>query len=92
LNDAGQSNGIFEMWVDGLKVAEYLNLGYRVSWDGSYGRNLSYGTNFVMITTYINNPAPQDQDIYFDDVKISTTYIGVVNDSPNPLTGLRVVN
>lgn len=92
LNDEGQSNGIFEMWIEGLKVTGYFNVLYRVPWDGSYGSNLFYGTNFMMFTTYINNPAPQDQDMYYDDVKIGTTYIGVTNEAPNPPTGLKVVN
>lgn len=87
LNDLSQNNGIFEMWINGLKVAEYNNVLYRVPWDGTYGSNFAYGSNFIMLTTYINNPAPQDQDMYYDDIKISTSYIGLIN----PPANLRIV-
>lgn len=92
LNDVGMNNGIFEVWINGLKVAEYFTVTYRVPWDGTYGTNFAYGTNFVMLTTYINNPAPRDQDIYYDDVKFSTTYIGTTSVPLSPPTGLRIIN
>lgn len=92
LNDIGENNGIFEMWVDGLKIAEYYDVVYRIPWDGAYGANFDYGTNFVMLTTYINNPAPKNQDIYYDDVKFSTTYIGVTGIAPTAPTNLRIID
>jgi len=76
LNDVGQNNGIFEMWIDGEKVTEYNDVLFRVPWDGTYGSNFSYGSNFIMLSTYINDLAVQDQEIYYDDIKSSSSYIG----------------
>jgi hypothetical protein len=72
LNDAGLSNGIFEMWVDGVKVAYYSNLVYRVPDTGTFGTDFNYGTNFVMLSTYIPTASPRTQQVYFDDVMIGT--------------------
>ena len=76
LNDFGQSNGVWEFWIDGEKVAEYNNLLLRVPWDGTYGSDAGYGINWVMLSTYIDDPAPQNQYMYYDDMKFSTSYIG----------------
>lgn len=92
LNDVGQNNGIFEMWIDGVKITERSNILYRVQWDGMFGANFAYGTNFVMLTTYINSPAPQDQDIYYDDIKFSTTYIGINEKAISPPSNLRTLD
>ena len=75
LNDAGQDNGIFEMWVNGAKITEYNNVRFRVPWDGTFGADYGYGTNFLMLSHYIVNPAPQDQNMYWDDVRISGSFI-----------------
>jgi len=94
LNDSGQSNGIFEMWIDGQKVAEHNNVVYRVPWDDTYGADFNYGTNFVMLTAYIDNPAPKEQSMYYDDITFSSTYIGSGNDSvaPSPPKNLRIID
>ena len=76
LNNAGVSNGLFEMWIDGLKVAEYTNITYRVPDDGEFGADFDYGTNFIMLSTYIDGPAPQEQQMSYDDIIISSQYIG----------------
>jgi len=76
LNDLNQSNGIFEMWIDGIKISEYTNVTYRIPWDGTVGSNFNYGVNFVMLSSYLNSGSPQAQDIFYDDIKISTTHIG----------------
>ncbi|OHA85378.1 MAG: hypothetical protein A2591_01635 [Candidatus Yonathbacteria bacterium RIFOXYD1_FULL_52_36] len=73
LNDSGVANGIFEMWVDGTQIARYTNIQYRLP--GT--TNFAYGNNFAMLTKYISNPAPQNQETYYDDIKLSTSYIGV---------------
>ncbi len=75
LNDEGQANGIFQMWIDGQQVADYAGLEYRLPWDGTYGANFSYGTNFIMLSNYITDPAPQAQDVYYDEIKMSTMFI-----------------
>ncbi len=76
LNDSGQSNGIFQMWMDGVLIAEHTNVLFRVPFDGTYGSNMAYGTNFAMISDYMAIGSSRDQSIYYDDVKFSTTYIG----------------
>jgi hypothetical protein len=83
LNTA-QNNGIFQMWVDGVQVADYQDVPYRIPWNGSYGTNYNYGTNFVMISNYIARAPAQTQYVYFDDVKFSDTYIGIGTTPPPP--------
>jgi len=93
LNDPNQGNGIFEMWIDGTKISEYSNVTYRVPWDGTAGSNFNYGVNFVMLSHYINSGSPQAQDIFYDDIKISTSYIGTGSQTssiPSPPTILNV--
>lgn len=93
LNDTNQNNGVFEMWVDGVKVSEYSNVLYRIPWDGAAGSNFDYGVNFVMLSHYIDSGAPQAQDMYYDDIKINTQYIGTGGSpllSPSPPWNLRV--
>lgn len=92
LNDPGQRNGIFQMWVDGALLAEYTTVLYRVPFDGTFGSNMAYGTNFAMISDYMSNGSTRDQSIYYDDVKFSTTPIGVTSQGlPSAPTNLRVV-
>jgi hypothetical protein len=93
LNDPNQSNGMFEMWIDGVKVSEYSNVLYRIPWDGTAGSNFNYGVNFAMLSHYIDSGAPQAQDIYYDDIKINTQYIGTGSSpllSPSAPGNLRV--
>jgi hypothetical protein len=93
LNDSGVDNGIFQMWVDGVLLSDFRAVRYRVPWNGTFGANFTYGTNFVMISDY-GAPPPQDQSIYYDDFKFSTTYIGVDGGQttpPAPPTNVRVV-
>ena len=92
LNDSGVDNGVFEMWVDGVPLSVHNNVRYRVPWNGTFGANFTYGTNFVMISDY-GGPSPATQSIYWDDFKFSTTYIGVGSTStpPAPPTNVRVI-
>jgi len=69
LNDPGQSNGVFQLWIDGVLEAERTGL----NWVGSY---TEYGINAVFIENYWNGGAPRDQERYFDNVVISTNRIG----------------
>ena len=89
LNDADQENGIYQMWIDGNQVADYNNILYRVSWDGTYGSDFNYGTNFVMLSTYTNSGVSQQQHFYYDDIMFSTSYIGTV---PSPYCGDGICN
>lgn len=83
LNDGGVDNGIFQMWIDGTLLSDYRNVRYRVPFNGTYGANLTYGTNFVMISDYPGSVS-RDQSIYYDDIKLSTSYIGVGSGGPTP--------
>ena len=69
LNDAGQSNGVFEFWINGNLEARSANL----NWVGNYN---AYGWNAVFLENYWNGGAPQSQDRYFDDFVIATQRIG----------------
>lgn len=71
LNDAGQSNGIFEFWINGQIQATRSDL----NWIGSYS---AYGINVVFFENYWNAGSPQAQSRYFDNLVISTQPIGCV--------------
>lgn len=93
LNDSGVDNGIFQMWVDGTLISDHRSVRYRVPWDGTYGSNLGYGTNFVMISDYMVSASTRDQSIYYDDIKFSPTYIGTASSTtpPAPPSNVRVI-
>jgi hypothetical protein len=72
------------MWIDGTLLSAYRAVRYRVPFNGSFGADLTYGTNFVMISDYVGEPVASDQSAYYDDVKISTSYIGLGSAGINP--------
>ncbi len=69
LNDAGQSNGIFQIWIDGNLDAEATGL----NWLGSYN---DYGINAVFFENYWNSGSPVTQERYWDNIVVSTQRIG----------------
>jgi hypothetical protein len=70
LNDAGKSNGIQQMWINGVLEAESRDLNFL----GSYA---DYGINAVFLENYWNSPgAPKTQYRYFDNFVVSTAPIG----------------
>ena len=69
LNDAGLSNGIFELWVDGRPEARRDGL----NWLGGFS---AYGINAVMFENYWNAKSPTVQSRYWDNLVISTQRIG----------------
>lgn len=69
LNDAGASNGVFELWVNGTLDAQRTGL----SWLGSFAE---YGINAVMLENYWNSGSPKRQERYFDNFVVSTQRIG----------------
>ena len=71
LNDAGQSNGIFEYWINGQLQASRSDL----NWIGSYS---AYGINVIFFENYWNNGSPKAQSRYFDNIVISTQPIGCI--------------
>jgi hypothetical protein len=68
-NDAGSSNGVFEMWIDGALDARKTGL----NWVGSFN---AYGMNAVYLENYWNQGAPKTQSRYFDNLVVSTSRIG----------------
>lgn len=69
LNDPGQSNGLFELWVNGRLDATRSGL----NWVGSY---TAYGINAVFVENYWNKGSPVVQERYFDNFVVSTARIG----------------
>jgi len=69
LNDAGQANGVFELWIDGTLEAQEVGM----NWVGAYG---DYGINAVFFENYWNAGSPQAQERYFDNIIVSTQPIG----------------
>lgn len=69
LNDPGQDNGIFELWIDGSLEARQSGL----NWVGSYEE---YGINSVFFENYWNDGSPTAQERYFDNIVVSTERIG----------------
>lgn len=80
LNTAGQSDGVFELWLDDALVARRDDL----NWVGSYD---AYGINAVMLESYWNGSAPTATERYIDNFVIATGRIGCgtsVAVRPNP--------
>ncbi len=69
LNDAGQSNGQFDLWIDGALEAQKTGL----NWLGAYN---AYGINTVMVENYWNAGSPVAQERYIDNFVVSTQRIG----------------
>ena len=69
LNDEGQSNGVFQLWIDGVAEASRTDL----NWVGAYD---AYGINAFFLENYWNDGAPRQQERYFDNLVVSTTRIG----------------
>ncbi len=72
LNDAGQSNGIQEFWIDGQLEVSSDNLNFV----GSYN---DYGINTVFFENYWNGGSPAEQQRYFDNIVVSTQPIGCLS-------------
>lgn len=69
LNDAGQSNGMFELWIDDWLEARRIDLNW-------VGRFADYGLNTVFFENYWNSGSPVAQDRYLDNVIVSTRRVG----------------
>jgi uncharacterized protein YjdB len=69
LNDAGQSNGLFELYVNGQLSAQSSGL----NWVGSYS---AYGINAIFLEQYQNNGAPAANVRTLDNFVVSTHPIG----------------
>jgi hypothetical protein len=91
LNDPGTDNGIFQMWADNQLVADWRNVRWRVPRVGDLGTNFTYGTNFVMISDYSPTAPSQSQRVFYDDIKMSDSYIGGGAGVPTAPRNLRIV-
>ncbi len=69
LNEPGRSNGVSELWINGVLEARKDGL----NWQGAY---TDYGINTVFLENYWNNGSPQPQERYFDNFVVSTQRIG----------------
>jgi hypothetical protein len=69
LNTAGQSDGVFELRINGVLEASKTGM----NWLGSY---TAYGINAVFLENYWNDGSPVAQERYFDDLVVSESPIG----------------
>ena len=69
LNTAGNSDGLWELWVNGTKEVEDTGL----NWVDSY---TSYGINTVHLERYWNSGAPGNDVSYFDQLVITDNSTG----------------
>jgi hypothetical protein len=69
LNDPGESNGVFEFWVNGNLEARETGLNFV----GSFS---AYGLNAVFFENYWNNGAPTAEQRYLDNIVVSVQRIG----------------
>lgn len=69
LNRPGESDGLFELWVDNSLDASRSGL----NWVGSFAE---YGINAVFVENYWNGGSPVVQERYLDQFVISTERIG----------------
>ncbi len=73
LNTPGETDGIFEFWIN-----DTLQKGnYNLNWHGDWNANPdNYGINALFINNYWNAGSPVEQQRYFDNVVIATQRIG----------------
>ncbi|MGQ0715393.1 MAG: Ig-like domain-containing protein [Gemmatimonadaceae bacterium] len=69
LNDAGQSNGVLEFWINGNLEARQATLNFL----GSFS---AYAINAIFFENYWNGGSPQTQERYWDNIVVSTQRIG----------------
>ena len=73
LNTKGNTDGIFQLWIDDALVVSMTN----VNWIGSYDD--PYGINCFYLENYCNNGVPHDMTRYFDNLVISRSRIGLAH-------------
>jgi len=77
LNTPGLSDGVFTLYIDGQVDAHRDDLNWVYSWQ-------DYGINAVFLENYWNSGSPVEQERYFDDFVISTSYIGLAKSPWRP--------
>jgi hypothetical protein len=84
LNNAGQSDGLFEFSVDGNLDAQRTGL----NWLGSYS---AFGINAIFFENYWNATSPVVEQRYIDNIVVSTQPIGCgLSAAPPAPTGLSI--
>ncbi len=78
LNTPGKSDGYNCLWIDGIRQCERRNLDFRSQYT-------KYGVNAVFMESYWNKGSPVDQYRWYDDLVVSTGYIGPVYTPLNPV-------
>ena len=73
LNTPGQSNGLFEFWIDGELEARVTDIDWHSTWNLDPS---TYKINVVFFENWWTSGAPADQEHYWDNLVISTTRIG----------------
>lgn len=69
LNDAGSSNGVFNLWIDGIQEPSRTGLNF-------VGDFNAYGMNALFVENYWNAGSPVAQDRFLDNLVVSTAPIG----------------
>ena len=81
-NTPGISDGIAQLWVDGILRASYNNINY------GFGFNINnIMWNDIWLTGYWNNPADVNKLSWYDDIVVSTSYIGPMDGGGGGDTG-----
>ncbi len=81
LNTPGQSDGVYELWIDG----ELESSAYNLDWSGDYE---DYGINAIELYNTNNQPGVAGNDYEYravDNLLISRSRIGAVTEEPPPL-------
>lgn len=65
LNTPGQSNGVVELWINGVKKIEYTNVNIR--------QGTAYGINKFILSTYATPSSGSNGQQWFDDIQVTTT-------------------
>lgn len=73
LNTPGESDGLFEFWIDDVLQARTTNMNWHGRWNADPDH---YKINAVFFENYWNNGSVQDQERYMDNIVISTQRIG----------------
>jgi hypothetical protein len=73
LNTPGQSDGVFEYWIDDRLQARKESVNWHGEWNEGQG---TYMINAVLFENYWNAGSPVDQERYFDNIVISTHRVG----------------
>ena len=77
LNTPGNSDGVFEFWIDGELEASRTDLNWRSSFDG-------YGLNAIFLENYRGGGPNQRQARFFDNFVVSTDRIGCASSAVRP--------